>query len=145
MSSKFNAADRPTRLDSKIKDFVIGTEWQEGPSYMRLPFTDWPWERNFADRKLSDLVPQEELISKFRGISSSLKNLDDSVFIETNSFLFKLRFGYITNYYDRLLILIEQLFRWLAKYRASGQASLIALSSRNYAVRFWFKFSMQST
>ena len=118
MSSRFNAADRPTRLDSKIEDLVIGTEWQEGPSYMRLPFADWPWERNFADRKLSDLVPQVELISKFRGVSSSLKNLDDSVFTETNPILVKLKFGYVTNDYDRLLSLTEPLFRWIAIYRA---------------------------
>jgi len=68
MPSQFNAADRPTRLDSKLSDLTIGSEWQDGPSYLCLPFDEWPWERNFASKKLSELVPNDELVSKYLSI-----------------------------------------------------------------------------
>ena len=58
MPSKYNCADRPTRLDSKPEDLVIGS----GQPYLRLPFSYWPWERKFADKKV---VPKEELTARY--------------------------------------------------------------------------------
>ena len=67
MPSNDNAADRPSRIDSKIEDLVDGSEWQQGKSYMLQPFSDWPWERNFAERKLADMVPRDEIAARYRG------------------------------------------------------------------------------
>ena len=67
MPSNDNLADRPSRLDSKVEDLVDGSEWQQGKSYMLQPFSDWPWERNFAERKLADMVPKDEIAARYRG------------------------------------------------------------------------------
>jgi hypothetical protein len=67
VKSDDNAADRPSRLDSTPADLRLGSEWQDGPSYLRLERDQWPFERNFADRKNKVLIPQEEVVKKYRG------------------------------------------------------------------------------
>ena len=145
MPSQFNAADRPTRLDSKLSDLTIGSEWQDGPSYLCLPFDEWPWERNFASKKLSELVPKDELVSRYRGINSALETGDFKPMFENNPILEKFQFGFITNDLDRLITLTEPMFRWLATHRSLTQPDLITLSSRDYAMRFWFRYAMPAT
>ena len=98
LSSKNNAADSPTRLDSKPQDLGIGSVWQDGLPYMRLPFDDWPWERDFAARKISDAIPKEELKAQFRGCLASTSTVEVK-----NPILELFEDGYITNDYDKLI------------------------------------------
>ena len=64
-----NAADRASRLDSTPADLQFGSEWQDGPGYLYLERKDWPLERNFADRKSKVLIPEEEILKKYRGVA----------------------------------------------------------------------------
>ena len=57
MASGENCADRPSRLDSSVADIMEGTEWQDGKSYLKLPFESWPWEREFSLRKIAEVIP----------------------------------------------------------------------------------------
>ena len=139
MSSMNNAADRPTRLDSKPEDLGIGSVWQDGLPYMREPFAEWPWERDFAERKVSDAIPREELKAQYRGCTASVTSGDVK-----NPILERFEDGYITNDYDKLMDMTEPLFRWLARLRSKKSAQL-TLTSRELAVRFWFRISMPAT
>ena len=112
MPSKYNCADRPTRLDSKPEDLVIGSVWQDGQPYLRLPFSDWPWERKFADKKVVDVVSKEELTDRYRGIAAATT----AVQLEGNEILEEFDNGYNTNDYDVLINKTEPLFRWQARY-----------------------------
>ena len=141
MPSADNAADKPSRIDSKVADLGIGSEWQDGKPYMLLPFSSWPWERNFADKKVTDLVPREELTAKYRGLSAGTKVIKE----EKNTILELFEHGYITNDYDKLIKKTEPLFRWAAKVRALSMAGVLTLTSRDLAVRFWFRISMPAT
>ena len=141
MPSKYNCADRPTRLDSKPEDLVIGSDWQDGLPYLKLPFSDWPWERKFANKKVVDVVPREELAARFRGIAAATT----AVLLEGNEILIKFDNGFITNDYDDLINKTEPLFRWQARCRARLAPELLTLSSRDMAIRFWFKAAMQAT
>ena len=64
---------------------------------------------------------------------------------ENNPILEKFQFGFITNDLDRLITLTEPMFRWLATHRSLTQPDLITLSSRDYAMRFWFRYAMPAT
>ena len=66
VSSLDNAADRATRLNSTPEDLGLDSDWQRGPSYLRLPITEWPINRNFADRKRKIQFPVEEVRRKHR-------------------------------------------------------------------------------
>ena len=66
-ASNNNAADRATRVDSEIIDIAEGSEWQDGPSYLKMPPSDWPINRNFASRK-EDHIPQGELLKRYRNL-----------------------------------------------------------------------------
>ena len=81
VKSEDNAADRASRLDSTPADLGIGSEWQDGPSYLRLVRDEWPFERNFADRKNKVLIPKEEIVKKYRGMADTCGyiNLHDLV------------------------------------------------------------------
>ena len=141
MPSKYNCADRPTRLDSKPEDLVIGSVWQDGQPYLRLPFSDWPWERKFADKKVVDVVPKEELTARYRGIAAATT----AVQLEGNEILEEFDNGYNTNDYDVLINKTEPLFRWQARCRARLAPELLTLTSRDMAIRFWFKAAMPAT
>ena len=141
MPSEANAADRPSRVDSSVVDLGIGSVWQLGTPYMLKPFEEWPWERIFATRKVTDLVPRAEMTSKYRGLSAGTKVIKE----EENMILTMLDHGYITNDYDVLIQKTEPLFRWAAKVRASKMPDVITLTSRDMAVKFWFRVSMAAT
>ena len=66
-----NAADRASRLGSVPSDLKLGSEWQTGPDYLCLDREEWPFERNFADRKTKVHIPEEEIVKKYRGIADS--------------------------------------------------------------------------
>ena len=41
------------------------SEWQSGPTFLKDPPSDWPTNRDFADRK-DQLIPQVEILKRFR-------------------------------------------------------------------------------
>ena len=40
--SQDNAADRATHLDSTINDVDMQSEWQNGPTFLKDPPSEWP-------------------------------------------------------------------------------------------------------
>ena len=141
MPSGDNCADRASRTDSSVDDVGIGSEWQDGKPYLLLPFESWPWERNFAEKKVTDLVPREEMTAKFKRFSAGNKITKE----EKNMILELFDHGYITNDYDVLIQKTEPLFRLAAKMRARRLPGVLTLTSRDLAVRFWFRMSMPAT
>ena len=81
VSSEDNAADRASRLDSVPADLQLGSVWQTGPDYLCLEREEWPVDRRFADRKTKVLIPEEEIVRKYRGLSDGCGyiNLQDLV------------------------------------------------------------------
>ena len=163
MPSNDNAADRPSRIDSKIEDLVDGSEWQQGKSYMLQPFSDWPWERNFAERKLADMVPRDEIAARYRGgrlvavTATGRTNLGYQTClymaagtmskkeVMENPLVKRFEEGYITNDYDELITKTEPVFRYVARLRARKDPGKLTLTSRELAERFWFQVSMPAT
>ena len=141
MPADDNAADRPSRLDSKVVDLVEGSEWLLGKSYMLLPFTEWPWNRNFADRKVAEVVPEKELAVKYRGVAA----VNEITMEKVNMIVTKFDGGFVTNDYDVLISMTEPYFRWIARYRASKEADKLCLTGRDMAIRFWYQQAMTST
>ena len=78
--SSFNAADRPTRSDSTPEDLAVGSEWQTGPSFLRLPEDEWPTNRDFAARK-DEHIPHNELLKKYRAAINAI-NVEDKTGID---------------------------------------------------------------
>ena len=150
MSSRYNAADKPSRLDTKVEDIQVGSEWQNGMAYMLLPFCEWPWERKFASMKVSDLVPREELLSKYRNVAGqkiSRYTTQDYLVEKFPCDYVKRVFkdGFVTNDYDVLIKRSEPFFRLIAKIRAGQVDGVLTLTSKELAVRYWFKVSMDAT
>ena len=141
MPSQDNAADRPSRIDSKVEDLVEGSEWQQGKAYMLLPFAEWPWERNFSERKVTEVVPEQELAAKYRWMAAGNKVIKE----EENPIVTKFDGGFVTNDYDVLINMTEPYFRWIARIRAKKEDSKLTLTSRDMAVRFWYQMAMAGT
>ena len=105
MPSKCNATDRATRLDSKVEDIMEGSIWQEGMEYLKKPFSDWPWERNFSSKKLTDLVPNSEIAARYRGLNTvsvlkSISTIASKEDVSGNQILQMFDYGFVTNDYD---------------------------------------------
>ena len=64
-SSTHNGADRATRLDSLVTDITENSSWQCGPPYLKLPPSQWPFNRDFAARK-DTCIPESEILKRFR-------------------------------------------------------------------------------
>ena len=70
-----NPADRPSRLDSTSLHLLPDSEWVRGPDYLRLPRSEWGFNRNFADRKSEPEFPATELSKKLFGQVNSTEVL----------------------------------------------------------------------
>ena len=113
---------------------------------MRRPFSEWPWERNFADRKLSEVLPREEFAAKYKGLPGKLvRQTTERIKHEENPIMKKFDDGFITNDYDKLIQMTEPLFRWTARMRSGKMRGSLTLTSREMAVLFWFRVSMTAT
>ena len=64
-----NPSDQNSRVGSTVADVQLDSRWQLGPSYLALEREDWPFERNFADKKSRIEVPKEEVLKKYRNVS----------------------------------------------------------------------------
>ena len=56
-----NISDLATRGLFKDEDVDVGSEWQEGPSYLKYERDEWPISREFRNK-----VPDEEVTKMFR-------------------------------------------------------------------------------
>ena len=77
VASTYNAADPATRIATDPKDLALGScwsDWLTGPSYLKLPVTEWPINRNFAERKTKLKIPVGEVKKRYR---SQVEDLDD--------------------------------------------------------------------
>ena len=106
---------------------------------MRKPFSSWSWNRNLAEKKVTEMVPKNKLTAKFRSVAAA------NAEVENNPILEKFDYGYITNDFDKLVEMTEPLFRWLAKHVAKTHPDVLTLNSRDMSLRFWFRMSMSST
>ena len=59
MRSSGNIADLGTRMNATPADIDLGSEWQCGPSWLKLDFSEWPISQDCTKAG----VPQEELNS----------------------------------------------------------------------------------
>ena len=73
--SENNGADIATRLDTNCQG-LSGDEYQQGPSYLKLPFEQWPLNRSFADRK-EHCIPQNKLLTKYCNIVSHVDAVEN--------------------------------------------------------------------
>ena len=77
VSSKDNAADQPTKLNSTLEDVTLNLSWQKGPKYLYFPWEEWLINRNFATRKES-CIPSIEILKKYRIIVQEVSVHDDT-------------------------------------------------------------------
>ena len=57
-------ADIASRKEADPADLVEGTEWQDGPAFLKLPESEWPIDRDIM--KEDDSLPREELRKQFK-------------------------------------------------------------------------------
>ena len=159
VASVDNAADPATRVVKDPEDLDLGSDWLTGPSYLRLPVTEWPINRNFAERKSKLKIPAGEVKRKYR---SQVEDFDDSGCVEAksarvkvtevpggpgcldNDVLQRFDYGRKTNSWEKLVRSTSYLFFWFAKVRSSDELP-VQLIAKDMAVDFWFRVAMPAT
>ena len=133
-SSHNNAADRATRSDSTIQDIEEGSEWQTGPLFLKRPPSEWPINRDFAERK-DEHIPQSELLKRFRCL---IQNVQTENVLGVNQLIDP----FSTNYWDKLINKTQLLLIPFhnKKYGSTDDASRIVS-----AKRLWFLTAMPDT
>jgi hypothetical protein len=71
VKSADNAADIASRINANPEDLMEGTEWQDGPAYLKLPEADWPIDTNIMEETKE--IPKDELRRQFRHQAFSQK------------------------------------------------------------------------
>ena len=91
-------------------------------------------------RKIVEVIPCQELSAKYRNmaVNNTCKKEAEGIMVLFDG-------GYVTNDYDKLLDMTEPLFRWIAGYRSKKKSGSLALTSREYAAKYWFRQAMKST
>ena len=135
VSSKDNAADRPSRLDSVIADIAPDSTWQKGPAYLYSPTDMWPTDRDFAARKES-CVPDNEILKKYRGIMNTV-----SVSEVQDTGVHKLIDPTFTNDWNRL---IERTVLFMEPFLSRRDVSSKS-EKLEAAERAWFLHAMKDT
>ena len=135
VSSSDNAADRPTRLDSTTKEIMPDSAWQRGPSYLYMPSSSWPIDRDFALRKEA-CIPDSEILKRYRGIVQTVTaEISDDIGVHN------LVDPNFTNDWERLiertLIFLNP---FLLKRAVENQSAKIEL-----AERAWYRHAMKDT
>ena len=140
VSSKDNAADRPSRSDSVIVDISSDSAWQKGPAYLYNPVHTWPTDRDFAARKES-CIPDNEILKRYRGILHAVAASEVERKAEPDTGIHKLIDPSFTNEWDRLIartvIFMEP---FLNKRGVSSKSEKIQA-----AERVWFIHAMKDT
>ena len=138
-SSENNAADRATRTDSEITDIGEESEWQNGPSYLKLPPSEWPLNRDFSSRK-EDCIPSGELLKRYR-------NMINAISVNPQSGIQTLIDHRITNVWEKLIEKTRLLITWpmlMPFFNAKFGGSSISAQTE-YAKLLWFRTMMQET
>ena len=131
--SENNGADIATRLDTDCEG-LIGEAYQQGPSYLKLPFEQWPLNRSFADRK-DDCIPQSELLKRYRAIVSHVDDVAEQG-------IDKVIDPYSTNSWDKLVSRTQTLLVWYHKFSYGASD---AVSTLRHAKKLWFLSAMKDT
>ena len=71
VKSADNAADIASRINANPEDLMEGTEWQDGPAYLKLPEADWPIDTDIMEETKE--IPKDELRRQFRHQAFSQK------------------------------------------------------------------------
>ena len=80
VKSADNIADLGTRMDATPADADLGSEWQCGPSWLKLDFKDWPVSQDTSSAE----IPLEEVASP--NIVAAAAAFVNSPFIDTERF-----------------------------------------------------------
>ena len=157
VASKDNPADRPTRTNSMVEDIVPGSDWQEGPNYLKKPPSDWPFDREFAERKGKQNIPVEEIAKKYRELLSRDKISPEVVSLlkqkreeemipedRDNPILKMMNYGQNTNSWEKLLRQTGMMFKWLVRTVQNRTEGAI-ITERNMAQQFWIRSVMSET
>ena len=137
--SKHNGADRATRLDSNIADISEGSEWQNGPSYLKLPQSEWPLNRDFALRS-DQHIPKGELLKRYRNLINKIEVVQKfgiHNFIDINT----------TNVWEVLIRKTQWFVTWPMLHSFFNKdlgGSAIACRAL-YAKTLWFRTVMDKT
>ena len=132
--SEDNAADCATRLDTHCADIGLHSEWQNGPAYLKLPQSEWPINRNFAERK-DEHIPQGELLKKYRFLVQNIE-------VEERYGIDILLSPFMTNSWDKLIRKTELL---LLASQVFGGRELTAADRIAEAKRLWYRTAMKET
>jgi len=167
VASHLNPADKPSRCGSQPEDVQLGSTWQVGPEYLRLPREEWPIERDYSSRKGKIRVPKEEVAKKYRNMMPQdiraisfeemenlesvqscmvTKNKDYSVLLpedEENPIVSHFKGGHNTNSWEKLLRMTGTLFRWMVKVLQKKGDKIV--TERELAVKFWVRVAMPAT
>ena len=138
-ASKNNAADRATRIDSEIVDITEGSEWQDGPSYLKMPPSEWPINRDFAERK-EDHIPQGELLKRYRNLIHVVQvdpEVGIQLFIDPHS----------TNVWEKLINKTRWLVTWpmMTQFFNTKYGGSTVVARTTYAKTLWFRSVMKET
>ena len=104
--SEDNASDRATRLESSPKDLQMGTEWQEGPAYLKKEIDEWPISREFMKKDNNIKLPAKEIRKPYRERLLAEANKIDKTKLKTipgpsgegNAVMKHFKDGYITTF-----------------------------------------------
>ena len=119
--SSDNAADAPSRLDTTPEMIGENSTWQCGPDYLYLPREEWPFERKFADQKVTVGIPKEELRKKYKEMPehtiSAIDGLVDAGTVPENWIAEALDWGYKTNDWNVLISKTAVFFKPFLEFR----------------------------
>ena len=156
VASEKNAADRATRLQSVPDDLGLGSEWLNGPAYLKTPIEEWPINRDFADKKSKVQLPMEEIRRPYREqllveesssavvVNSAGNKVLGGPGSPDNFVLQHFDYGKITNDWDKLIQKTAFLFQWMARVQCS-ELGAVELQAREMAITFWMRVAMPAT
>ena len=130
--SKLNISDLATRADATVEDISPGSDWQDGPTWMRLPRSEWPLTQDTRGMA----VPEEE--------TQNIAIVGATTEIKTSSID-------LSRFKGRRYILLLRTFARVLKIAASRPPSLteafkdINLTEIRLAEEFIIKMSMVYT
>ena len=88
IESKKNISDLATRTTARVEEIAEGSDWQKGPSWMRLPKDQWPTSQDISGVS----VPLEELTNRsLVAFASSTRNIYDIERFRGRDYIFLLR------------------------------------------------------
>ena len=137
--SKYNAADPASRLNSKVDDISQGSQWQNGPAYLKLQPSEWPFNRDFA-KQGEQLIPKGEILKRYRNLVNKVEmepKTGINLFIDIES----------TNVWETLIRKTRWLITWpmMMNFFNTSRGGISVSSRTLYAKTLWYRTVMHKT